>query len=628
MAEKQPGKLAALYEQFLAGTLNRRDFTARALALGASASVVSFVLRAGDVKAGRLRSAGGFAVVSAQDAPAGPPSVGTEGKTRGEGGELRIIQWQATTQLSPHVSTGTKDYLGASLVTEPLLGYMPDGALVPILAAEVPTIENGQLADDLLSVTMTLKDGVVWSDGEPFTAEDVAFTWQWIMDPANVSVSNAVWAPIENIEVVDPLTVTVTFASPNANWFEPFTGYTWGPIYPQHILSAGADAHNEFINNPIGTGPYVVTSFAPNDQVIYEINENYREETKPFFATVNLKGGGDAVSAARAVLQTGDYDYAWNLQVEPAILQQLAQGGAGALQVVQGTSLERLHFNMSDPNKEVDGQRSEMNTPHPFFTDPVVRQALNLLADRAAIANNFYQGEEFEPPTANILNGVPSMVSPNTSWEFNVEAAIQMLEEAGWTMQGDVRAKDGVELRMNYVTSINEVRQKTQQVLKQSFEQAGFRVQLLQVDAGIYFDGSPGNEQNINHMYYDVTMYTNNISSPFPTAYFSDWYAGPDGENIAQASNQWNGGNRQRYNNPEFDAVFEAVQLETDLEAAAQMFIELNDILVFDNIMLPLVNRAADVYAISSTLENENVAVGPFETTNYWNIANWVRTEG
>ena len=197
------------------------------------------MLRADDVQAGRLRAAGGFAVVSAQDAPAGPPAVGMEGKTRGEGGELRLIQWQAPTILSPHVSTGTKDYLAASLVLEPLMAYMPDGSLIPILATQVPTIENGQLAEDLTSVTFTLTDGVLWSDGEPFTAEDVAFTWQWIMDPANTSVSNGVWTPIENIEVVDPLTVTVTFAAPNANWFEPFTGDTWGPIYPQHILKPG-----------------------------------------------------------------------------------------------------------------------------------------------------------------------------------------------------------------------------------------------------------------------------------------------------------------------------------------------------------------------------------------------------
>lgn len=626
MASKNPGKLAALYDQFREGTLSRRDFTARAAALGASAAVVSFALKAADVSAGRLRSAGGFAVVAAQDAPAGAPSVGTEGQTRGEGGELRIIQWQATTQLNPHVSTGTKDYLGASLVLEPLLSYMPDGSLIPTLAAEVPSIDNGQLSDDLTSVTFTLKDGVLWSDGEPFTAEDVEFTWQWIQDPANASVSQTVWGSIESIEVVDPLTLTVTFNAPNANWFEPFTGDTWGPILPKHILEVGPEANDDFINNPVGTGPFVVESFAPNDQVIYVANENFREPNKPYFATVNLKGGGDAVSAARAVLQTGDYDYAWNLQVEPAILQQLAEGGAGSLQVVRGTSLERLHFNFSDPRAEVDGQRSELNTPHPFLSDLAVRQALNLLADRAAIANNFYQGEEFEPPTANVLNGIPSMESPNTEWAYDPEAAVAMLEEAGWVMEGDVRAKDGVELRMDFVTSINEVRQKTQQVMKAAFEDAGIRVQLLQVDAGIYFDGSAGNDQNISHFFYDSAMWTNNATSPFPVAYFTNWYAGPDNENVAQESNGWSGQNYQRYINPEFDAIFDAVQLETDLEAAAQMFIELNDILVNDAVTIPLVNRAADVYAISNTLENENVAIGPF-SGNYWNIANWRRTD-
>lgn len=627
MVDKQTGKLETLYDQLKAGGLSRREFTTRALALGASAAVVSFALKATDVAAGRLRSAGGFAVLAAQDAAAVRPAVGTEGRTRGEGGELRIIQWQGATQLSPHVATGTKDYLASSLVLEPLLSYLADGTIVPHLAAEVPSIENGQLAEDLTSVTFTLPDGILWSDGEPFTAEDVQFTWQWIADPANASVSSTVWGTIEDIEVVDPLTATVTFGAPNANWFEPFTGDTWGPIYPKHILEAGPDAHTTFINAPIGTGPYVVDSFAPNDQVIYSINENYREETKPYFATVNLKGGGDAVSAARAVLQTGDYDYAWNLQVEPAILQQLAEGGAGVLYVARGTSLERLHFNFSDPNTEVDGQRSEMNTPHPFLSDPVVRQALNLCADRAAIANNFYQGEEFEPPTANVLNGIPSMESPNTSWEFNIEAAQQMLEEAGWVVTGDVRAKDGVELRMSYVTSINEVRQKTQQVLKAAFEQAGFRVQLQQVDSGIYFDGSAGNEQNISHMYYDITMYTNNATSPFPVAYFTNWYAGPDRENVAQEANGWSGQNYQRYVNPDFDAIFEAVQLETDLEAAAQMFIELNDILVTDAVTLPLVNRAAAVAANSTTLQTENIAVGPF-SGDYWNIANWVRLDG
>ena len=157
----------------------------------------------------------------------------------------------------------------------------------------------------------------------------------------------------------------VSFAEPNANWFEPHAGSNWGAVYPKHVLDVedGKAAHDAFLLNPIGTGPYKVETFSPNDQVIYVINENYREPNKPYFERVNLKGGGDAASAARAVLQTGDYDFAWNLQVEPEILAELEQGGKGVVRDRRrGTSVERIMIQFADPNTEVDGQRAEMGT--------------------------------------------------------------------------------------------------------------------------------------------------------------------------------------------------------------------------------------------------------------------------
>src|SRR5690606_23277071 len=121
--------------------------------------------------------------------------------------------------------------------------------------------------------------------------------------------------------------------------------------------------------NPIGTGPYVVESFVPNDEAIYVVNENYREPNKPFFDRVYLKGGGDAAAAARAVLQTGEFHYAWNIVLEPDVLAQMeTEDGPGEILAVPGVSVsvERVNLNFSDPWTEVDGQRSEMNTPHPF----------------------------------------------------------------------------------------------------------------------------------------------------------------------------------------------------------------------------------------------------------------------
>ena len=99
---------------------------------------------------------------------------------------------------------------------------------------------------------------------------------------------------------------------------------------PKHLMKdfIGAKAREAPLNTKlVGTGPYVVEEFKPGDLVVYKANPNYRDPNKPFFSNVNLKGGGDAASAARAVLQTGDWDFAWNLQVEPAILNELKESG-------------------------------------------------------------------------------------------------------------------------------------------------------------------------------------------------------------------------------------------------------------------------------------------------------------
>src|SRR5688572_25541954 len=185
------GPLAALHQALRAGRITRREFTLRALALGVGMPIISFILRAETASATTAGTTRGRHVgwgVAAQEAT-GRPAVGMDGRTRGEGGELKIIQWQAPSMLSPHVSTGTKDYLAATPIMEPLMHYLPDGSLIPNLITEVPTAENGLLAEDLKSVTYKLLDGVMWADGEPLTADDVVFTWEWVVDPANVASS-------------------------------------------------------------------------------------------------------------------------------------------------------------------------------------------------------------------------------------------------------------------------------------------------------------------------------------------------------------------------------------------------------------------------------------------------------
>jgi peptide/nickel transport system substrate-binding protein len=617
------GRLGEVYAAYRAGQIDRRTFLARATALGLGLPVALFILNSVKVDSA-------VAAPAAQDAPAldsTRPTGGTEAQQRGAGGELKILQWQAATHLSNLVSTGTKDTIAASLITEPLTSFAQDGTLLPTLVSELPSVENSGVSADFTTVTYKLLPDVVWSDGQPFTADDVVFTWQWIMNEANQSVQIELYRPVANVEAVDPLTVKVSFTSPTLAWYVPFSGSLNAAIYPKHFWD-GKDlqaANDEFRKAPIGTGPFVVESFTENDQVTYIVNENYREATKPYFARVNLKGGGDAASAAQAVLQTGDWDLAWNMQVEQPILDEMAKAGKGSIYGVPGTNVERVFFNNSNPDDESTGERSDKDVPHPVLSDKAVRQAISLATDRDTIASQFYAGPPIELPTANILEGIPAYDSPNTSYEFNIDKANQLLDEAGWTRDGGTRSKDGVEIKLKYFTSINGVRQKTQAVNKKNWEELGIEITLGQVDAGVFFDSAAGNDQNANHFFRDIQMFTNGASSTFPTLYMLGWYAGPDGSNISQKSNGWSGQNSSRYQNPEYDRIFEELIKTTDVEAAAGMFIQLNDIVINDYAEIPLVQRAADKLAVLNTLNKANLSCSAFEAT-YWNIANWTRT--
>jgi peptide/nickel transport system substrate-binding protein len=613
VAEKR--RLWNAYQDLCAGRSSRRGFLQRAAALGVATPVALGLLRLTDVAAQEATPGAG-----AMDAA---PSAGTEDQARGAGGELKLLQWQAPTTLNMHLAGSFKDQLAACLVTEPLIHFLPDATPIPCLVTEVPSQANGRVAADFTTVTYTLQNGIVWSDGEPLTAEDVVFTWKWVIDPANQSSNAALYEAIAAVDAVDDLTVKITFKEPQLGWNSYFSSAQSGGILPQHILSAGSDAATTFAVTPIGTGPYVVDSFVPNDAVQYSINPNYREPNKPYFATVNLKGGGDAASAARAVLQTGDWDFAWNLQVDPAVLRDLAEGGKGDLVIIPGTAVEFLTLNFSDPKKEVDGQRSQWQTPNPILSDKAVRQALALGVNRQAISENFYFGPPGEPPASNILLGIPGATSPNTTWEFDLDKGNALLDEAGWVMDGDARQKDGVSLNLTYATSVNEVRQKTQALIKSDWEKLGFQIELLQIDAGVFFDTSAGNDQNFYHMYWDVSEYAWSPAGPYPLSYMLRWVS-HNGENIPQKENGWAAVDESRYNNPEYDALYDQAAKETDPEKAAELFIQMNDMLIDDVVVIPIVQRATEKYGLAKTLNKDNIAGGPFDAL-YWNIANWNR---
>src|SRR4029078_13188479 len=150
---------------------------------------------------------------------------------RGGGGVVKLLWWQGPVILNPHLAAGTKDFDASRVVYEPLATFDGSEKLIPVLAAELPSKENGGLGADGKSVTWKLKQGVKWSDGQPFTADDVVFTFQYTSNPEAGTVSNGICAGIQRVDKIDDYTVKITFKNVTPGWYTVFSA-TNGCVLP------------------------------------------------------------------------------------------------------------------------------------------------------------------------------------------------------------------------------------------------------------------------------------------------------------------------------------------------------------------------------------------------------------
>ena len=545
---------------------------------------------------------------------------------RGVDGELRMLYWQAPSILNPYLSGGTKDIHAASLVIEPLARYDENGDMVAWLAAEIPTLDNGGVANDLRSITWKLRDDVVWADGTPFTAEDVAFTAAYCMDPSGGCASLASFQGVSSVEAVDDHTVRINFDVPMPFPYAPFVGSILPVLQKrqfENCMGARAPECTDENFAPIGTGPFMVDDFRPNDVVRYVVNERFRDPDKPAFSSVLLKGGGDAVSAARAVLVTGEFDYGWNLQVEPEILQEMEQAGKGEVVTAFGTLVERLVINKTNPDPKLGDTRSTFQdggNPHPFLADPAVTRALSLAIDRDILVEAGY-GPAGQV-TCNVLPAPAVYASTANDWCLtqDVEYANRILDEAGWERgRRGIRAKDGVRLSILYQTSTNSVRQGTQALIKQMWGEIGVETELRNINASVFFGSDPASPDTYQKFYADIQMYTNNFDGTDPQAYMTGWIC----DKIPGPANQWNGSNISRYCNPRYDELAAEFAETGGIEQRAALAKRMNDLLVSDGAMIPLIHRG-EVAARALTLGG--MRHNAWDTT-LWNVHEWHRIE-
>jgi len=541
---------------------------------------------------------------------------------RGRDGEVKVIYWQAPSILNPFLSGGTKDIEAASLMIEPLARYDSTGALTPWLVDEVPTVANGGVSEDLTSITWKITEGILWSDGTAFTSADVKFTYEYCTDPESGCAQLTKFDGVTSVETPDDLTVVVNFGGPTPFPYGPFVGGE-SPIIQaaQFADCMGAKAPECTDENfgPIGTGPFVVTDFRTNDVIQLVANENYRQAGKPAFASMTFKGGGDATAAGRAVMETGEFDYAWNLQLAPDVIASMEAGGMGTPVAGFGPLVERIMLNQTNPDQSLSAEERSVIRPHPFLGDPAVYKAMSMAIDRPLLVEVGY-GQAGRVT----CNWVPAPAAVNsdtfTCDVQDIAGANAMLDAAGYLdTDGDgVREANGVPMAILYQTSTNAVRQDFQALIKEWWSEIGIDAELRNIDASVFFGGDPGSPDTFQKFYADVEMYANTFNGTDPQAYLGNGLC----DKAPSPASQWQGENISRFCDPAYDALHAQLTTTADAAERASIARQLNDIMVAQGGMIPLVHRGR-LSAHATSLGGVDLNVWDSEL---WNAADWYRT--
>ena len=538
---------------------------------------------------------------------------------------LTLLYWQAPSVPGSYLSAGAKDVDAGAITLDPLAKYDPDGNLAPALAAEIPTLENGGFSRDLTSITWKLKEGLKWSDGSDVSAEDVVFTWRYCVNEETGCTSESSFDGIASVEALDSLSVKITFEAPTPYPYQAFVG-AGAPIISRaqfaDCIGAAATTCEAQNTAPLGTGPYRIIDFKANEQAVYERNPFYRGPS-PYFDRVLLKGGGDAVSAARAVMERGEADYAWNIQVEPEVLAGLEEAGLATVVVAFTSLVERIVVNQTNPAPALGDDRSEYlegQNPHPFLSFKPIRSAMSLAIDRSRIAEDFYgfAGE----PTCNLITGPPNYASTANDGCLpqDIDGANRLLDDNGvLDTDGDgIREYNGAPLRITYQTSTNAIRQDTQALVRDWWRQIGIETELIHHDASVFFGGDPvaDREAPYRRFFADAQMYADG-SGIDPQQSLS----GALCKHIPTRENNWAFGNIPRSCNPEYDSLYaqlEQTQIGPEREALVK---RMHDMDVQGYYEIPLVERGA-VSAHLNTLQG--IRINGWDS-ELWNIAEWRR---
>ncbi|CAN5624146.1 peptide ABC transporter substrate-binding protein [soil metagenome] len=499
-----------------------------------------------------------------------PKLAAAQDSTPQAGGTALLALIQEPGQLNAFFNGQSGSFISV-LTVEPLFVAAEDGAYIPVLASEVPTVENGGISADSMTITVKLLDGVLWSDGEPFTADDVAFTFAVYADPGSTTDVGAAYTLVESVTALDPLTVEIKMTAINPGYLDLFQ-----QILPKHKYSTTAVTLEDPLSRiPLGTGPFVIDDWAVGDQISFVKSANYREEGKPLLDGITVKITPDKESTI-AAYANGEYDYVYF--VVTGDLPTLADSEDIAVEVREGgANVEWLWLNNSDGG--------DPTKPHPVLGDPAIREAIDYAIDRQSVIDEVLGG--FGGLTGSfIFAGWAAVELPATT--FDPDHARMVLDAAGWVEgDGGVREKDGIKASLRYQTIAGDlVRELYQQVVQQNLKDVGIEINIENVPSNTLF-GSYDEGGIIVRGQFDITMSRDGyVVDPF------EWVALFESQYIPSADFP-EGFTYTFYSNPEFDEIAAQAAATLDQEVRKDLYAQLVEIFARDRPAIPLYRSAS-----------------------------------
>ena len=533
-----------LFEEFKAGQLTRREFVARATALGISGLAISAALGGAVGRAG---------------APPRPMVRRSAARQAKPGGTLAYGAWQDPDTLDPQTTGLAATSRILIHIYDPLVWRNPaDGQFYPGLA------ERWEVSPDGKAYTFFLRKDVKFHNGEPFTADAVKFTFDRIADPATKSLGRSLIGPYDHTEVIDPSTAKVVFTQP----FSPFLTYIGVTAIPRPISPKAVQELGEEINShPVGTGPFMFKEYVKQDHFTMVRNPDYA--WGPAFL-----GHQDAAHLD---------EIQWKIIPEPSTrVSALDNGEVMAIEEVRPQDVVRYQ---DDDNYQVlssgtPGQPRMIlvNTAKPPTDDVAVRRACLLATDQDTIVTSLYKG--VYKPSHSLLDPLTPCYAEDLDGyvTFDLEKANQTLDEAGWVKNGDVREKNGQRLEILFLSNTANDFKSIAELMQATYREVG-------IDMKIQFESQP-------------SVFSTYQKGPQNFADFFFWSPDPDQlSSTYHSRNIESGFNWSHFNNPEFDHLVDQAATESDEAKRCDLYHQAQQILWDQAASIPIQEKSALVVA-------------------------------